>query len=122
MKISDLTSHKENSRIDQLTDLKNSLSSFGQMEPITITKDKRIISGHRRMAAMVELGWDDCEVRIVEPENEIIALIEHNRHRQKTASDVLNEARYLERELKDIVGRVGRNPDQQPPTHPGVRE
>ena len=108
MKLSDLTSHKDNGRIYQptdLTDLKNSLSSFGQMEPIAITKDKRIISGHRRMAAMVELGWDECEVRIIEPDNEIIALIEHNRHRQKTASDILNEARFLEKELRDVVGR-----------------
>ena len=111
MQLSELTSHSDNARIYQPTDLselKNSLSSFGQMEPIAITKDNRIISGHRRMAAMAELGWDECEVRIVEPDNEIIALIEHNRHRQKTASDILNEARFLEKELRDIVGR-GRN-------------
>ena len=55
-----------------------------------------------------ELGWDECEVRIVEPENEIISLIEHNRHRQKTSSDILNEAKFLEKELRNIVGR-GRN-------------
>ena len=57
---------------------------------------------------MDELGWDECEVRIVEPENEIISLIEHNRHRQKTSSDILNEAKFLEKELRNIVGR-GRN-------------
>ena len=54
---------------------------------------------------MEELGWEECEVRIVEPDNEIIALIEHNRHRQKTASDILNEARFLEKELRDVVSR-----------------
>ena len=111
MKLTDLKLHSENARIYQptdLTDLKNSLSSFGQMEPIVITNDQRIISGHRRLAAMEELGWDECEVRIVEPENEIISLIEHNRHRQKTAGDILNEARYLEKELREVVGR-GRN-------------
>ena len=111
MKLSDLTSHQENHRIYQptdLTDLKNSLSSFGQMEPLAVTTDNRIISGHRRMVAMQELEWTDCDVRIVEPENEIISLIEHNRHRQKTSSDIINEARYLEKELRDIVGR-GRN-------------
>jgi transcriptional regulator with XRE-family HTH domain len=111
MKLSELTTHKENHRIYQstdLTDLKTSLSSFGQMEPLAITTDNRIISGHRRMAAMQELEWTDCDVRIVEPDNEIVALIEHNRHRQKTSSDIINEARYLEKELRDIVGR-GRN-------------
>lgn len=111
MRLEELKLHPDNNRIYQptdLSDLKNSLSSFGQLEPIAITKDNRIISGHRRFAAMEELGWNECEVRIVEPDNEIIALIEHNRHRQKTSSDILNEARFLEKELRDIVGR-GRN-------------
>ena len=111
MKIAELTSHPDNNRIYQptdLSDLKNSLESFGQLEPVAITKDKKIISGHRRVMAMDELGWDECEVRIVEPENEIISLIEHNRHRQKTSSDILNEAKFLEKELRNIVGR-GRN-------------
>ena len=87
MRLEELKSHPDNNRIYQPTDLhdlKNSLSSFGQLEPIAITKDNRIISGHRRFAAMEELGWNECEVRIVEPDNEIIALIEPNRHRKTT--------------------------------------
>ena len=47
MKIAELTSHPDNNRIYQptdLTDLKNSLESFGQLEPVAITKDKKIIS------------------------------------------------------------------------------
>ena len=111
MRLEELKSHPDNNRIYQPTDmndLKNSLASFGQLEPIAITKDNRIISGHRRFAAMEELGWSECEVRIVEPDNEIIALIEHNRHRQKTSTDILNEARFLEKEVRNLVGR-GRN-------------
>ena len=58
---------------------------------------------------MTNLGWKECDVRIIEPENEIISLIEHNRHRQKTTSDILNERpRFLEREVKEYVGS-GRN-------------
>lgn len=108
MRLELLKSHPNNDRIYQatdLSDLKNSLSSVGQLEPIAITKDNQIISGHRRYAAMQELGWEDCEVRLVEPENETIALIEHNRHRQKTASDIVNEAKFLEKELREMVGR-----------------
>ena len=103
MNIEELKSHPDNNRIyspTDLTDLTNSLYSFGQLEPVAITKDKKIISGHRRIMAMDELGWKECEVRIVEPENEIISLIEHNRHRQKTSTDILNEARFLEKELR----------------------
>ena len=54
---------------------------------------------------MEELDWNECEVRIVELDNEIIALIEHNRHRQKTSTDILNKAHFLEKELRDIGGR-----------------
>ena len=111
MRLSEWTVHSENERIYSPTDLEeleNSLSSYGQMEPIAVTSNNKIISGHRRFAAMMNLGWDDCEVRVIEPDNEIISLIEHNRHRQKTSSDILNEARYLEGQLRDTVGR-GRN-------------
>ena len=112
MKLTELTPHPQNNSIyspTDLDDLKSSLTNFGQLEPIAITKkDKLIISGHRRFAAMQSLGWDECEVRFVEPDNEIIALIEHNKQRQKTKQDILNEARFLEKELKGLIGR-GRN-------------
>ena len=111
VKMSDISAHPENERIyspSDLSDLEKSLTANGQLEPIAITKDKRIISGHRRYMSMRNLGWKECEVRIVKPNNEVISLIEHNRHRIKTVSDILNEARYLEKELKDTVGR-GRN-------------
>ena len=115
MKLSELTIHPDNERIyspTDLTELEHSLSSFGQMEPIAINSSKKIISGHRRFAAMRNLGWKDCEIRVIDPENEIISLIEHNRHRQKTTSDILNEARFLESQLKDVVGR-GRTASQK---------
>ncbi len=111
VKISEISAHPENERIyspSDLSDLEKSLSANGQLEPIAITKEKRIISGHRRYMSMKNLGWEECEVRIVKPSNEVISLIEHNRHRIKSVSDILNEARYMEKELKDTVGR-GRN-------------
>ena len=111
MKLNKLTAHPDNNKIyspTDLDDLEKSLSEFGQLEPIAITKKNKIISGHRRFQAMTNLGWKECDVRIIEPENEIISLIEHNRHRQKTTSDILNEARFLEREVKEYVGS-GRN-------------
>lgn len=114
MKLETLSLHPDNHRIYQdtdLTGLRQSLRQYGQLEPIVITKSNRIISGHRRFMAMQELGWKECEVRVMEPDNELIALIEHNRHRQKTAQDIINEAKYLSQELKKIVGR-GRNARQ----------
>ena len=102
-KLFTLREHPENNRIYEshcLEDLKTSLNIHGQMEPLAVTKSGLIISGHRRYNAMNSLGWSECDVRIVEPENEIIALIEHNRYRQKSSSDILKEARILEKELR----------------------
>ena len=106
--LSELSVHPANERIYEPTDLNDLIESITDndlLEPIVITKERRIISGHRRYAALLQLGKANCEARVIKPKNEIITLIEHNRHRQKTASDVLNEARYLEGELKSYVGR-----------------
>ena len=111
MELTKLVAHPDNTRIyspQDLGDLEQSLEAHGLLEPLAITKDHILVSGHRRFAAMKNLGWLECDVRFVEPENIIIALIEHNRHRIKTASDILNEARYLGEELQKLVGR-GRN-------------
>ena len=108
IKLRELKVHPENDQIYNLTtlnDLEKSLSKHGQMEPLAVTKNLTIISGHRRYAAMKNIGWDVCDIRFVKPENEVVSLIEHNRHRQKTTTDILNEARYLERELRNSVGR-----------------
>jgi len=94
-----------------LTDLVNSLDVNGQLEPIIINKKNEIISGHRRFYSMVQLGWDEVEVRIVEYENDIIALIEHNRHRTKSVKDILRESKILEKELKSKLGGQGKRTD-----------
>ena len=39
---------------------------------------------------MKNLVWEECEFRIIEPENEVISLLEFNRDRTKTNLDVLN--------------------------------
>lgn len=94
-----------------LTDLVNSLDANGQLEPIIINKKNEIISGHRRYYSMVQLGWDEGEVRIAEYDNETIALIEHNRHRTKSVKDILRESKILEKELKAKLGGRGKRTD-----------
>jgi hypothetical protein len=108
MDVKKLRPHPENNRIystQDLSELEHSLMTYGQLEPLAVTKDNKIISGHRRFSAMCNLGFEDVEVRIVTPDNELVSLVEHNRHRTKTASDILNEARVLGEQLKGIVGR-----------------
>jgi ParB-like chromosome segregation protein Spo0J len=54
MDISKLEPHPENRRIysaQDLSELEHSLMTYGQLEPLAIIKDNRIISGHRRFTA-----------------------------------------------------------------------
>jgi ParB-like chromosome segregation protein Spo0J len=108
MDITKLRPHPWNHKIyskQDLSELEYSLIIFGQLEPIAITQDNQIISGHRRFAAMSNLGWKEVDVRIIEPTSPLISLVEHNRHRTKTASDILNEAQILKEHIKRLKPR-----------------
>jgi len=96
-----------------LTPLKQSLERNGQLEPIVVNKDNIIISGHRRYFSILQLGWKEIDVRIVEYENETIALIEHNQTRMKSVSDIQNEFRILEEEYRNNLGGQGKRNDLQ---------
>ena len=85
--------------------LKKSIEENGLLEPITITKSGMVISGHRRIQALTELGYETCECRITYFENTTIATIELNRYRVKTESELVREAEVLKDELSKYVKR-----------------
>ncbi|HIL26840.1 MAG TPA: DUF4338 domain-containing protein [Nitrospinaceae bacterium] len=91
--------------VTEIDDLELSLKTHGQLEPIVVNKKNTLISGHRRFYAIKRLGWSECDVRVLEPKNDIISLIEFNRHRVKSVTDILNESRFLEKELRTNIGR-----------------
>ena len=64
---------------------------LGLLEPLTITKDNTLVSGHRGLPAKLD-GDVDC--RISEFENLTLSLVELNRYRKKTSKELLNEGRY----------------------------
>ena len=102
-KITDIKPHPINDQIyttTDLTDLKNSIKVNGQLEPIVVNKENTIISEDRRYFSMIQLGFKECEIRIVDHENELISLIEYNQQRKKTATDLSNEIKILEEEYK----------------------
>lgn len=110
-RISDLRAHPENEHIYHRvntvadTELKESILREGLLEPIAITKDGLVLSGHRRLRACIELGFKEVECRVVRTTNPIVTLISYNKHRTKTPSEILAEASYLSRELQRAVGR-----------------
>ena len=64
---SELTNIKPNPVNDEiysqtdLEDLKLSLQTHGQLEPLVVNNDLVIISGHRRYFSMMQLGWTECD-------------------------------------------------------------
>ena len=65
MKVSLINPNPTNDEIYDTTDvssLAKSIEDNGLLEPLVISRDGVLISGHRRLAAVKSLGWEDVEV------------------------------------------------------------
>lgn len=99
-----LKSHPLNSDVydDQDTLDESFLSSIrdqGILNSVVIDSDDTIISGHRRVAAAIEIGLKTVPVRVKKFDSELAkreALVHHNRQREKTFSQKMREAELLE--------------------------
>jgi len=49
-----------------VSDIVSSISEVGLLQPIVVTSDNTIISGHRRFKAIQSLGWTEVEVEVKE--------------------------------------------------------
>jgi len=74
-----------------------SINQLGLLQPLIITKNNTLISGHRRLACLrkLKIKKAECIVKDIEDEEAIVFIIESNRQRVKTARQQLNEATYL---------------------------
>ena len=75
-------------------DLVKSIKLKGILEPLVIKEDNTILSGHRRWKAAKSLKLDKLPCRIItfsDPLEEMGALIEFNRQRKKTVSQMMME-------------------------------
>jgi len=79
-------------------DLIESIKMNGVIQPIWITEDNIIISGHRRVNACRILGIKEIKAEVM-PYSDLI-VVEANRYRQKTWTERLREARALEEILR----------------------
>lgn len=55
---------KDRQRLDygDLSDLQNSMSQYGLIQPIVLNQDNRLIAGGRRLASATALGWKEIDV------------------------------------------------------------
>ena len=105
---SSLKPHPLNSKIysnGNTDDLEASIQENGLLDPIIISKDNTIISGHRRWNACKNIGLKNVDVRVEDFQDETIALVELNRYRNKKASELLNEIFHLETEYSKKIKR-----------------
>ena len=108
MKVSELKPHPINSTIyndnpDTHKELIHSINLNGLLEPLVINRSNMVISGHRRLQALKEIGWEKCDCRLSEFENEIIALIQLNSYRIKVESEIVREAEILKTEYSKQI-------------------
>ena len=108
MKVSELKPHKLNSTIyndnpDAQKELIHSINLNGLLEPLVINRSNMVISGHRRLQALKEIGWEKCDCRLSEFENEVIALIQLNSYRIKVESEIVREAELLKTEYSKQI-------------------
>jgi N6-adenosine-specific RNA methylase IME4 len=98
----ELQPHEKNKEIYNDTDDSNNLDDTflqsvkekGVLEPLVVTDDKTIISGHRRWIAAKNADLDSIPVRYSEFDSDLAkreALIEFNRQRDKTPGQIVNE-------------------------------
>lgn len=84
-----------------------SVKSRGVIEPIVITPDKVIVSGHQRIRACKELGIEEaiCNVRIYNNEDEILQDLLETNIRQR--GDVGGSAKKVGKRIKELERLYG---------------
>lgn len=85
----------------------SSVKMRGIIEPIVITKDKMIVSGHQRVRACKELGIDkiECDIRLYNNEDEILQDLLETNIRQR--GDVGGSAKKVGKRIKELERLYG---------------
>jgi ParB family chromosome partitioning protein len=96
-----LVAHPLNDRIyrDQADDeLVTHIGRLGIVQPLLVTQEGVVISGHRRLDAARRLALDEVPVLVVEPRDPLDVeemIIEANRHRRQSNEQLVREYQHL---------------------------
>ncbi len=81
--------------LGDLTLLMDSMRRHGLLNPITITRERELVAGHRRLEAARRLGWQRITAWILDTKAETTLLeveIEENTQRKNLSTDELADA------------------------------
>jgi hypothetical protein len=84
-------------RKEEDEELRDSIREHGILEPLVVNSQNVIISGARRWKVALDLGLKEVPYRVVDPEDEELAIIEYNRYRQKTPLELYKEYQIIKR-------------------------
>ena len=87
--------------LGNLDDLKESLKTYGLLNPITLNHNYELIAGERRLSAAKQLGWTNINANIVDNLSEIeeleMEIEENNQRKEFTEEELLEGYKKLER-------------------------
>lgn len=87
--------------LGNLDDLKESLRTYGLLNPITINRKYQLIAGERRLESAKALGWTNINANIIDNLSEIdeleMEIEENNQRKEFTEQELLEGYRRLER-------------------------
>lgn len=87
--------------LGNLDDLKESLKTYGLLNPITINRKYQLIAGERRLKSAKALGWTTINANIIDNLSEIdeleMEIEENNQRKEFTEQELIEGYRRLER-------------------------
>lgn len=106
VRLATLKPHPLNSQIYDgrpVDDLVASIAEHGLLEPLVVTPDRTVLSGHRRLRALRVLGVRTAPARVQRFEDEAVALVEFNRSRRRRWSELYRELQVLLPRLQAVA-------------------
>ena len=87
--------------LGNLDDLKDSLRTYGLLNPITINSKYELIAGERRLTAAKEIGWTNINANIIDNLSDLeqleMEIEENNQRNEFTEAELLEGYRRLEK-------------------------
>lgn len=95
--IADITIGDRKRSLGDVESLADSMKTLGQLQPVVVTDDMRLVAGRRRIAAASKLGWDEINANVMTLDDlqREVAEIDENLVREELT--VLERSRQLAR-------------------------
>jgi len=82
----------------EVDDLVESMSEFGQLQPILINQDYELLAGYRRYKAAKKLGWQTIDVKIIDVKDKkkrVLIELEENQARMNFTAEEIEKAKKM---------------------------